>query len=137
MPTTEKFIPEHNFLIIKLISPVTQDEWIAQIARIDRIETQVAKCLELADCRQTEFGTLGIEPIEESAKKKMATNKARLAILVNDWQLEIYGSALLYKWLVIGKYQEVEIFCSLKKAIKWLFGEDIDLAELTSIVENA
>lgn len=115
------YLETHHFMLNKFTEEL-DDQSLAELIKDINEKTQGTLDLrELSDARELKsVDNLSVEGTISGSKEEVNRPQSLLAILVPEFNQQIYGMAQLYKSFSEGTREAVEIFTDFNEALSWL-----------------
>ena len=131
------YLEEHGFVFNKFAGKVDDASLLRLINKINDIAGGRADLRELSDCRDVQsIEELTVEGTISSSKEEINRPQSLLAILVPEFDQQIWGMAKVYQSFSEGTRQAVEIFTDLGEAISWLARDPDEENLLQEFISN-
>ena len=129
------YLEENGFIFNKFAGRVNDETLMNLITRINDKAGNIDDLRELADCSDLEaIDEMTVEGTISSSKEEVNRPQSLLAILVPEFNQQIYGMAQVYKSFSEGTREAVKIFTDFDEALSWLAHNDDEKQVLKNFI---
>lgn len=137
MGTGSFYLEENGFIYSKFAGNVNDEALFNLVSKINEKARDVANLRELSDCRDLQsIDEMTVEGTISNSKEEINRPQSLLAILVPEFNRQIYGMAEVYKSFSEGTREAVKIFTDFDEAVSWLARDDSEKEVLASFINT-
>ncbi len=138
MAINSYYLQEHSFVLNEFIDELDDQSLMKLINDVNNITENVPNLRDLSDARKLQsIDNLSVEGTISSSKGELKRPQGLLAILVPEFNQQIYGMAKVYQSFAEGNRKAVEIFTDFDEALSWLAHDEQEKEVLKDFVNKS
>ena len=132
------YLKEHRFALNIFTGELDDKSLMKLINDVNKVAENVPDLRSLSDARELQsIDNLSVEGTIGSSKVEINRPQSLLAILIPEFNQQIYGMVKVYQSFSEGNRKAVEIFTDLNEALSWLARDEQDKEVLRDFIKNS
>jgi len=137
MPIRTYYFKEHSFMLNEFSGGLDDESLMKLINDVNDKTEGITGLRQLSDCRELQnIDNLTVQGTVISSNEEINRPQSLLAILVPEFNQQIYGMAKVYQSFSEANRKAVKIFTDLDEALSWLAQHDQEKELLKKFVNE-